>query len=309
MSVAYIPSPSRAVWQLGPIPVKAYALCVVAGIVAAFLAADWRHRRAGGRPGDVTYVATWAIFAGLAGARLYSVVTDFQLYVGGGHDWLDALKIWDGGFGLPGALAAGGAAAWLAARRAGLDLVRLAGAVAPGLAFGLAIGAWGNWFSQQLYGRPSRLPWAVEIAPAQRVPGYESYATFQPTFLYQSLWDVAVGCLVIWAARRLQVTGDRALALCLCADAVGRYWVDSLRVDFAHHLLGLRLDQWVMIAVAAGSAAYLYRTRRRVPGALAALASRLGRFRRAAPAPSPGGGTASPDGPAPSPSGRREESR
>jgi phosphatidylglycerol---prolipoprotein diacylglyceryl transferase len=264
MSVAFIPSPAHGVWHLGPIPVRAYALCMVGGIILAVWVANRRYLRIGGRPGVILDVATWAVPFGLVGARLYSVITDYELYFGAGHDWLGVVKVWDGGLGIPGALAAGWLGAWLACRRAGVSLAPVAGAAAPGLAFGLAAGSWGNWFSQQLYGRPSVLAWAVEISPAHRLPGYENYATFQPTFLYECGWDAATGLLVLWAARRFLLTGDRAFALCLAGYAVGRYGTESLRIDYAHHLFGLRLNQWVMVLVFTAAAGYLYLTRDRL---------------------------------------------
>jgi prolipoprotein diacylglyceryltransferase len=180
---------------------------------------------------------------------------------GAGHDWLRAFRVWDGGLGMPGAIAAGAVGAWLACRRAGVRLAPAAGAAAPGLAFGLALGCRGNWFTQQLYAPPSGLPWAVGIAPVHRVPGYENYATFQPTFLYQCGWDMLTGLVVIWAARRFLLTGDRALAFWLALYALGGDAVESLRIDAAHYLFGLRVNQWVLALLSAGSLGYLYRTR------------------------------------------------
>jgi len=267
MPVAFLPSPTRGVWHLGPLPLRGYALCLVGGVLLAIWVADRRYVRAGGRPGVILDVATWAVPLGLAGARLYSVITDYELYFRAGRDWLNVFRIWDGGLGIPGAIAAGSLGAWLACRRAGVSLPPVAGAIASGVAFGLALGCWGNWFSQQVYGRPSTLPLAVEIAPAHRVAGYENYATFQPTFLYACGWDVLTGLLVIWAARRFLLTGDRSFALWLAAYAVGTYGTESLRIDYAHHLFGLRINQWVMTLVFAGALGYLYLTRgRRGPG-------------------------------------------
>jgi len=274
MPVAFLPSPTRAVWHLGPLPVRAYALCMVGGIVLGVWLASRRYVQAGGRPGVMLDVAAWAVPCGLVGARLYSVITDYERYFGAGHDWLAIAKVSDGALGFPGALAAGSAAAWLACRRAGLRLAPVAGAAAPGLAFGLALGCLGSWFGQQLYGRPSTLPWAVEITPAHRVPGYENYATFQPTFAYQCGWDVLAGLLVIWAARRFLLTGDRAFAGWLAAFALGRYGTQWLAIDFAPHLFGLRVNQWVMALVFAGALGYLYLTRGRPRG-----------WRRARPGP------------------------
>jgi prolipoprotein diacylglyceryltransferase len=270
MLAAFLPSPSRSVWHLGPLPLRAYALCLVAAVVLGIWVTDRRYVRAGGRPGVILDVATWAVPCGLVGARLYIVITEYERYFGDGHDWLGMFRISDAALGIPGALAAGALGAWYACRRAGIALAPVAGAAAPGLAFGMALGYWGNWFSQQLYGRPSSLPWAVEIAPAHRVSGYEIYATFQPTFLYGCLWDVLTGVLVIWAARRFLLTGDRVFALWLATFAVGRYGTEALAIDFAHYLFGLRINQWVMAFVFAGALGYLYLTRARLGPSLPA---------------------------------------
>jgi prolipoprotein diacylglyceryl transferase len=261
MPAAFLPSPARAVWHLGPLPVRAYAICIIAGVLVALWVAARQYRKAGGRDGVILEVATLAVPAGLVGARAYSILTDAQPYAGHGHDWSAVLRIWDGRIGIPGAVAAGALAAWLACRRAGVALGPVAGAVAPGLAFGQAIGRWGNWFGQALYGRPSTLPWAVEIAPENRVRGYENFATFQPAFLYESAWDALVGLLVIYAVRRFLLTGDRAFALYAGAYAIGGFWVQSVRIDPSHHLLGLRVNQWVLAAVCMAAVGYLYLTR------------------------------------------------
>jgi prolipoprotein diacylglyceryl transferase len=262
MSAAFLPSPSRAIWQLGPVPVRGYAICIILGILVALRIATRRYRKIGGRDGVMLEVATLAVPAGLLGARAYGVLTDSQLYLGHGEDWTDMLRIWDGKIGLPGAVAAGALAAWLACRRAGVALGPVAGAVAPGLAVGQAIGRWGNWFSQALYGRPSALPWAVEIAPEHRVRGYESFATFQPVFLYECAWDVLVAVGVLYAMRRFLLTGDRAFALYAGGYAIGGWWTQSLRIDPSQHVLGLRAGQWVLAAVLAAAAGYLFLTRR-----------------------------------------------
>lgn len=277
MPSAFLPSPSRAVWHLGPVPIRAYAICVVLGVLIALLVADRRYRRIGGRPGLILDVATLAVPFGLIGARAYSVITNYQLYVGHRHDWTDILRIWDGGIGIPGAIAAGALGAWIACRRAGVAFAPVAGAAAPGLAFGQAAGRWGNWFGQQLYGRPTTLPWGVEIAPEQRVRGYENFATFQPAFLYESIWDVLVGLLVIYAVRRFLLTGDRAFALYAGAYAVGGFLTQSLRIDPSHHVLGLRVNQLVLAVVFAAAVAYLYLTRRkRGPDSVVAVAAASG---------------------------------
>jgi prolipoprotein diacylglyceryl transferase len=259
--VAFLPSPSRGLWHLGPVPLRGYALCVLAGVLVALAVASRRYRRAGGRAGVILDVATLAVPAGLIGARLYAIATDWSSYFGHGQDWTAVFRLWDGGLGVPGAIAGGAAGAWLACHRAGISLAPVAGAAAPALAFGQAIGRWGNWFSQSLYGGPVSMPLAVEIAPGHRVRGYENFATFQPAFLYESAWDVLVGLAVIYAARRFLLTGDRAFALYAGLYAAGAFLVLSLRIDPAPHLAGLRAGQWVLAAALAAGAVYLYLTR------------------------------------------------
>jgi len=261
MPVAVLPSPSRSLWHIGPIPVRAYAICVVAGIVVGLWIASRRYREVGGRPGMILDIATVAIPVGLLGARLYSVLTDIGFYFGQGHDWINVFRIWDGGLGIPGAVAGGALGAWVVCRRERVRLAPVAGAVAPALAFAQAIGRWGNWFNQQLYGRPTSLPWGVEISPEHRLAGYVNFATFQPTFLYESLWDALVGVAVILVARRYLLPGDRAFAVYAGLYAVGRFWTQSLEITNSLHVLGLRIDQVVMILIVVCAAVYLYRTK------------------------------------------------
>jgi prolipoprotein diacylglyceryl transferase len=244
-------------------------VCLVLGILVALWFADRRYRAIGGQQGLIFDIATLAIPAGLIGARLYGVLADSRLYFGHGRDWVNILRIWDGGLGLPGAIAAGAVGAWIWCRRAGADVGPVAVAAAPALAFGQAIGIWGNWFSQRLYGFPSTWPWAVAIAPEHRVPGYESYATFQPAFLYESLWDIVVGLVVIYAIRRLLLTGDRAFALYAGLYAIGRCCTEAVLVGYSPRIFGFRVNQMVMILVLATAVGYLYATRgKRGPDAI-----------------------------------------
>ena len=261
MPVAFLPSPSRSLWHVGPIPLRAYPICVVLGIIVGLWIASRRYRMVGGRPGMILDIATVAIPVGLLGARLYSVLTDIGFYFGHGRDWVNVFRIWDGGLGIPGAVAGGALGAWLVCRRERTRLAPVAGAVAPALAFAQAIGRWGNYFNQQLYGRPSTLPWAVEISPAHRLAGYVNFATFQPTFLYESLWDALVGVAVILAARRFLLPGDRIFALYAGLYAVGRFWTQGLEITFSPYVLGLRIDQVVMVLILAFAILYLCLTR------------------------------------------------
>jgi prolipoprotein diacylglyceryltransferase len=189
------------------------------------------------------------------------------------HDFAHAYRVWHAAtvgvaaIGVPGAVALGAVGAWVACRRAGIRLGPVAGAVAPALAFGLAIGGLGNWWEQQFYGQPSTWWWAVQISPERRVPGYENYATFQPVFLYQSLWDVAVGLVVIWAARRFKLSGARTFLLAAAGYAIGGLWVEWARIGPLPRVLGVRYgalgDMAVFVLAVVGM--YLSRPRRRPP--------------------------------------------
>jgi prolipoprotein diacylglyceryl transferase len=282
MAVAYLPSPASSVWHLGMIPVRAYAVCVLAAVVVGLWLTDRRYRRAGGRPGVILDLATVAVPVGLIGARTYSVLTDFHRYFGPGRDWTDLLRVWDGGMGVAAAVAAGAVAAWVYCRRTGIEVTPVALAAAPALAVAQAISVWGNWFSQELYGSPSGLPWAVAIAPQHRAAGFQSAATFQPLFLYESVLDLLVAVAVAVAIRRYALSGDRAFAVYAALwTAVGAV-IQGLRIDYSPRLLGLRTNMLAMLVVLAVACAYLAATRRR----------RL-RFPVAAPrAPGPSGAAA-----------------
>ncbi|GAA2362733.1 prolipoprotein diacylglyceryl transferase [Streptomyces carpaticus] len=258
--LASIPSPGTSEVHLGPLPLRGYALCIIIGVFVAIWLGGKRWVARGGQPGTVADIAVWAVPFGLIGARLYHVITDYQLYFGDGRDPVNAFKIWDGGIGIWGAIAGGAVGAWIACRRRGIPLPAFADAVAPGIAFAQAIGRWGNWFNQELYGKPTDLPWALEIDN-----GIDS-GTFHPTFLYESLWCVGVGVLVIWADRRFKLGHGRAFALYVAAYTAGRFWTEYLRIDEAHQVLGLRLNNWTSIVVFLAAVAYLVISAKRRPG-------------------------------------------
>jgi prolipoprotein diacylglyceryl transferase len=256
--LASIPSPSSGVLNLGPLPIRAYALCIIAGIVVAVVVGDRRLVARGGPKGAIAEIATWAVPAGLIGARLYHLATNPELYWGKhGQGTAAALEVWHGGLGIWGGVLGGAVGAWIACRRRGIPLALVADALAPGLVLAQAVGRWGNYFNQELFGRPTSLPWGLEISPSHRPPGYEAATTFHPTFLYESLWDVFVALLVIWLDRRLRLTGGRAFALYVAAYTLGRFWIESLRIDDAHKFLGLRLNDWTSVVVFAGAIAFL----------------------------------------------------
>jgi len=268
MPLASIPSPGHTAWRLGPLPLRAYALCVTAGIIVAVVVASRRYRRNGGRPGVILDVAAWAVPFGLAAAAAHALLIDTR------HDFSRHYHLWHAAtgavaaIGVPSAVALGTAGAWIACRRARVPLGPVAGAAAPAVMFGLAIGGLGYWWTQQFYGQPSTWWWAVQISPTHRAPGYETYSTFQPAFAYQSLWDVAVAFGVIWAARRLALTGERTFMLCAAAYAAGSFWVEAARIGPLPQVLGVRYGEVGDVVVFALAVAGLYLTRpRRTPPA------------------------------------------
>ncbi|WBB59970.1 prolipoprotein diacylglyceryl transferase [Streptomyces sp. WMMC500] len=264
MDLAYIPSPSDGVWHLGPLPLRGYALAILLGIFAAIWLGGRRWIERGGRPGTVADIAIWAVPFGLVGGRLYHVVTTPEPYFGEDGDWAKAFEIWEGGLGIWGAIAMGALGVWIGCRRRGIAMPPYADAVAPGIALAQALGRWGNWFNQELYGKQSDAPWAVEIDADHSITG--AAETFHPTFLYESLWCVGVALLVIWADRRFRLGHGRAFALYVAGYTAGRGWIEYLRVDDAHEVLGLRLNVWTSILVFAAAVAYMVVSAKKRPG-------------------------------------------
>ncbi|HEX6497539.1 MAG TPA: prolipoprotein diacylglyceryl transferase [Micromonosporaceae bacterium] len=271
MNLALIPSPTVAVWHLGPIPVRAYALCIVLGIVAACVVTEVRMRRRGAPPYAVLDIAVWAVPFGIVGARIYHLITSPDDYFGRGGHPLQAFEIWKGGLGIWGAVAGGAIGAWIACRRLGIPLGFVADALAPGLPLAQALGRWGNYFNNELYGRLTTLPWGLQvhkmnpdtgsavIGPDRRPEVLDGL--YHPTFLYESLWDLGVALLVWLADRRFRFGRGRAFALYVMAYTAGRFWVEALRVDTAHHFLGMRVNDWVSILVFLGALIYFVRVR------------------------------------------------
>ncbi len=258
MLLSYLPSPARGVWHLGPLPIRAYALCILAGIIVAVLMTQrrWPARE------QVLDVAVWAVPFGIAGGRIYHVLTSPELYFATGRDPVRALYIWDGGLGIWGAVALGTLGAWIGCRRAGIPLPAFADAAAPGLLVAQAIGRLGNYFNQELYGAPTALPWALRIDPAHRPAATPDVALYHPTFLYELLWCLAAAAVLLWAERRFGLAHGRLFALCLAAYTLGRVWIELLRVDHANHILGLRLNTWTCLVVFTAATTYLLRSRR-----------------------------------------------
>lgn len=250
--LAYIPSPPQGVWYLGPIALRAYALCIIVGIVVAIVWGDRRWVARGGTKGTVLDVAVWAVPFGLIGGRLYHVATDWSTYFGPGGNPADALAIWQGGLGIWGAVALGGVGAWIACRRRGISLPAFGDAVAPPILLAQAIGRVGNYFNQELYGRETTVPWGLEIYERVDESGRADSLTgvstgvvetvVHPTFLYELLWSLAVVALLVIVDRRYAVGHGRLFALYVAGYCAGRFWVELLRDDYATEIGGIRIN-------------------------------------------------------------------
>jgi len=271
-----IPSPDQGVWHLGPIPIRAYALCILAGIAAAIWLGERRWRARGGRPGLVIDTAAWMVPFGVIGGRVYHVLTSWSQYFGPDGDPARALRIWEGGLGIWGAVALGGVGAWIGARRQGVGLPPLADVIAPGIVLAQAMGRIGNWFNNELYGSPTNLPWGLQVhewndAAGRAVLGPDGAALlkpglYHPTFLYELLWDVGVCLVLLWVDRRWRPGHGRLFALYVALYTAGRFWIEILRIDPAPHVLGLRLNVWTSIVVFTGAVVYIVVSARLRPG-------------------------------------------
>ena len=265
-TLLYIPSPSTSVWEIGGFPLRAYALCIIAGIIAGMIIANRRWRARGGSSDTMELVVAIAVPFGIIGARLYHVITDYQLYFGPGRDPVDALKIWQGGLGVWGAIALGVLGAWLVARRKQVRFLAMLDAVAPGLLVAQAIGRLGNWFNQELFGRPTTLPWGLEIDPQYRPAGYQQFATFHPTFLYELLWCLAGAVLLVLLDRRFRLGHGKVFALYVLVYTAGRFWIEALRIDTVNEIGGFRLNNYTSLILFLAALAWLIWLVRNRPG-------------------------------------------
>ncbi|WP_408899190.1 prolipoprotein diacylglyceryl transferase [Nocardioides sp. R1-1] len=282
---ASIPSPAEGVWHLGPFPLRGYALCIILGIVVAIWIGERRWKARGGTIGEVQDVAIWAVPFGLVGARLYHVATDWKNYFGADGNPVEALYVWHGGLGIWGGVGLGAVGAWIGARRKGIRLLPLLDALAPGVLVAQAIGRWGNWFNQELYGRPTDLPWGLKIDSDHFSGAYKAsqdyqdalaanggippeFVTFHPTFLYECLWNLAAFALIVWLDRRLRLGHGRVMAAYVMAYTLGRGWIEYIRIDDVQldDVLGLRFNVWTSIVLFVLAAAYYLWSLRHRPG-------------------------------------------
>jgi prolipoprotein diacylglyceryl transferase len=268
MTLMTIPSPSQGVWYLGPVPIRGYALCIILGIVAAIWIGERRWVARGGIAGEVSDLAIWAVPFGLVGGRLYHVITDWELYFGEGKNPITALYVWRGGLGIWGAVALGAVGIWIGARRRGIKVLPLLDALAPGVLVAQAMGRWGNWFNQELYGGPTNLPWGLEIDAAHREAGLLDVATYHPTFLYECLWNLGAFAILIWLDRRYKIGHGRVVALYVMLYTAGRGWIENMRIDDVqmNDVLGLRLNVWTSIVLFLAAAIFYVWSAKRHPG-------------------------------------------
>ncbi|HVU74580.1 MAG TPA: prolipoprotein diacylglyceryl transferase [Mycobacteriales bacterium] len=260
----YLPSPSQGVWHPGPVPIRGYALCLIAGFLIAILITDRRWQARGGQPGQIGDMAVWIVPAALIGARIYHLITSPDAYFGAHGNPVQAFEVWKGGLGIWGGLVAGPLAGWLWCRRHGVDPLQVLDCAAPAVPVGQAIGRLGNYFNQELYGGPTHLPWGLLIDAANRPAATPDVRLYQPTFLYELLWNLLlVVPVVLYAERRWQLDRGRLFVLYIAAYTAGRAWIEHMRIDPAHHLLGIRVNDYVSLITFTLAATYLYRTRRR----------------------------------------------
>jgi prolipoprotein diacylglyceryl transferase len=243
MLFASFPSPSSEAIELGPLTLRAYGLAIACGVLAAVWLAQKRWAAKGGDPDDISKLAMWAVPAGLVGSRIYHVLTDWRFDEG----FAEPFKIWEGGLGIPGGIAAGVLMGLWVVHREGWDRPTLLDAVVPALPLAQAIGRIGNWFNQELFGGPTDLPWAVEIAPEHRPAEYVDAETFHPTFLYESLWNLGLVLFLIWVGKARKLRTGALLAVYVVGYLTARLWLETVRVDPANEIGGVRVNIWMSI--------------------------------------------------------------
>lgn len=260
-----IPAPEVSSITVGPFVVHFYALCILAGIIAAVLIADFRLKRRGVESGKALDIAMWTVPIAIIGARLFHVLTHPGDYFYEGADLVDVFKVWEGGIAIYGGLIGGAAGAWIGTKRAGVKFWSFADAVAPGILLAQAIGRWGNYFNQELFGTPTDLPWALEISGANSaIPqGIPLGTTYHPTFLYESIWSLIGVALLFALDRRYQLRWGKLFAIYVIYYSFGRIWTESIRIDPSEVVLGLRINVWsAILGIAVGLAIWFIQSRR-----------------------------------------------
>jgi prolipoprotein diacylglyceryl transferase len=257
------PAPPGPTIGIGPIELRAYGLLIAIGVLAAIWLMGRRLEARGvGTRDDASAIGLWSVLAGLVGARLYHVVTDWSRFSDAPGD---IIAVWKGGLGIPGGLLLGITVGLLLAKRRGISPAAAATCAAPAIPLAQAIGRWGNWFNQELFGRPTDLPWALEVtsASALRSVGFPEGTTFHPTFLYESLWLLGLVAVLLWIDKYHDPGPGRLMGIYVLGYGIGRFWIEGLRIDRANEFAGLRVNQWVSLAAIVGSIVYLWLTRHR----------------------------------------------
>jgi prolipoprotein diacylglyceryl transferase len=255
--IASIPSPHTGVVHLGPLQLHMYGLTLLVAILACIWLTGRRWQRLGGDWDLVTRVAVWGVAFGVVGARAYHDITSWNEVPN--PKWQGIFEVWRGGLGVWGGIFLGAVAGTIVIRRAGANVGQFMDAVAPGLLLAQGIGRIGNWWNQELFGKPTSLPWGLKIDAAHRPIQYFDKPTFHPTFLYELIWDVVGVLLLIWIGRRYRIKPPGLFALYVAWYCFGRFFEELLRVDPAHHIAGLRLNAWVSIILFVGAVAYFVR--------------------------------------------------
>jgi prolipoprotein diacylglyceryl transferase len=261
-----IPSPSSGTLEIGPVNLNAYGLMIALGVVAAVRIAGKRAERINAATmDDLSSIALWAVPAGVLGGRAYHVLTDYEKFQG---NWGDVIKVWQGGLGIWGGITVGVLVGFWRAKKMNLDAWVLVSCSVPGIAVAQAIGRWGNWWNQELFGRPTDLAWALEVSDATALKaGFAEGTTFHPTFLYESLGCLVLAVALIAVEKKLKPGRGRLLAWYVAGYTALRFFIEGLRIDEAKELAGFRFNQWVSIIAFAIAVAFLVLDARRSPKA------------------------------------------
>ena len=251
--LASIPSPSKGVIDIGPLHIHMYGLMLLVAIGACLWLTGKRWVRLGGDWDLVLRVAVWGVAFGIVGARAYHDLTSWSQVP---DPWWGPFAVWQGGLGVWGGIFLGCVAGAVVIRRAGQSVRLYMDAVAPGLLVAQGIGRWGNWFNQELYGKPTDLPWGLKIDPQHRPAQYAASDTFHPTFLYEFIYDLALAGVLIWIGSRFKIKAPGLFALYVAVYTFGRTFEELLRVDPSKHFLGERLNFWVSLVICVGSALF-----------------------------------------------------
>ena len=247
--ITSIPSPPVGVWHIGLIPIRAYAIAILIGIAVAIWILDKRYTAKGGPKDTALDVGIWAVVCGILGARTYYVLSTPDAYFGPGGDLLGVFRVWEGGLAIIGGLIGGAIGIAIALRRRGLRFGPFVDALAPGLAVAQAIGRFGNYFNQELFGTATNLPWGLEIDAAHMPAGYAPGTLFHPAFLYEQIWNLLVALVLVTLERKLRLQGGQVMACYFILYGFGRFWIEMIRTDYAHTFWGLRFNSWAALIV------------------------------------------------------------